>query len=366
MMRGMRTLTVIIPCFNEASTIAEVVQKVRGAKLPQDWKKEIIVVDDGSGEETIAALRTIEASVRVIYREKNCGKGAVVKEGLRASAGEYCIIQDADLELDPAQYRELLHPIITGRAEVVFGYRVFAQGGSALLFYGGKLLSLVFNAVFFTGFRDIPCCYKVFSREHIPALLSMPSDDFVFDAIEMTYVLSRTRTIAQVPVRYFPRTRKGGKKLHMSDGLRCAAAIVLLRLGFYNLAVARELPKVARFLIAGIAAAFVHLATLYVFVEWWGAWYLSSSAIGFLAGYVVSFVLQKFWTFEDRRLWSIFYQLPLHFTLAMFNLSVNTGLMFAFVDYLNLWYLVAQILSTLVIVIASFMVSRKLFSPNKA
>src|SRR4051812_31102548 len=97
------TLSVIIPCYNESATIAEVLRLVRAAVLPEGWEKQIIVVDDGSNEKTVAALKTLESQdVEIYFRSQNGGKGAAVKDGLRQAKGEYCIIQDADLEYDPA------------------------------------------------------------------------------------------------------------------------------------------------------------------------------------------------------------------------------------------------------------------------
>lgn len=355
-------LSVIIPCYNEARTIAEVVDNVHKAFLPEGWTKEVIIVDDGSKENTRAILGTLQ-DVRVIYREKNAGKGAAVKDGLRAARGDYYIIQDADLELDPDDYYSLLNPIATREATATFGYRILAGKSSTtpLLFYSSKLLSLFFDMLFFTQFKDIAACYKVFPKTDIPSLLAMPSNDFVYDAVEMTYVLSRSNTVVQVPIRYYPRTKNEGKKLRTTDGLRCVAAILLLRLGLYRPAVARELPKLVRFVLAGIAAAFVNLAVLYSLVELGQVWYLTSSVAGFLAGYVVSFVLQKFWTFKNYRLQSVTFQLPLHLSLALINLGLNTIIIFVLVEYTQFWYLASQIIATIIIAVDSFLVSRFIF-----
>lgn len=231
-------LSIIIPCYNETATIAEVVAKVAAAPLPPGWGREIIVVDDGSGEETRAALALLShekffAPVSIIYRSDNGGKGAAVKDGLSVARGEYIIIQDADLELDPAQYVDLFRPILAQEAEAVFGYRVLVADAqkNAVLFYGGRVISTLFNVAFGTKFYDIPCCYKLFPRRVIPGLLQTPSDDFVFDAIDLTYVINRECSVVQVPVTYRPRSRAQGKKIRIRHGLRCIGAIARLRLG---------------------------------------------------------------------------------------------------------------------------------------
>ena len=187
-----RILSVIIPCYNEAATIAEVIDKVKKTELPGGWQKEIIVVNDNSRNDTERAIGAIKEIDHVIHRRKNGGKGAAVKDGLRVAKGDYCIIQDADLELDPNEYPSLLAPIIKGEADSVFGYRVLANPDAPknpVLFYGGRILSLFYNLMFGAHFKDIPACYKIFPRAYIPELLKAPSDDFVFDAVEMTRVL---------------------------------------------------------------------------------------------------------------------------------------------------------------------------------
>lgn len=364
----MRTLSVIIPCYNEAATVAEVVEKVQQAELPKGWQKEIIVVDDGSETKTKAALHTIaeqKKAIKIVYREKNGGKGAAVKEGLRHVTGDYCIIQDADLELDPNDYHALIKPIENGEAEVVFGYRVLAKTdapASPLLFHGGRMLSFFFNIMFFTWFKDIPACYKIFPRSYIPSLLETPSDDFVFDSIEMTYVLSRNGNIAQVPIRYYPRTHAQGKKLRIEDGMRSAVTIVLLRFGLHHLPIAKEIGYITRFLISGTTTAMVSLAVLYTLTEYAHVWYLASSVIAFCISYAVNFTLQKFWTFKNKGLRAIQRQLPLHLSLAIFNLALNTAILYALVEWGDMWYLLAQVLAALIIAIESFFISKKIFS----
>ena len=117
--RNTRVLSIVIPCYNEAATIAEVIGKVKRVKLPGGWQKEIIIVDDNSKDDIAMVINAINGIDRVIYRQENGGKGAAVKDGLRATSGDYCIIQDADLELDPNEYPSLLAPMIRGEAHAV-------------------------------------------------------------------------------------------------------------------------------------------------------------------------------------------------------------------------------------------------------
>lgn len=360
-----RTLSIVIPCYNEAATIAEVVARVEAVALPVGWRKEIIIVDDGSDSETITVLRTLEHEAKVLYLPENRGKGGAVKAGLAQASGDYCIIQDADLELDPNDYPALLAPLTEQVAEVVCGYRVLAavhEPVSPTLFYGGQLLTAFFNLVFRTHFKDIPACYKVFPRSLIPALQETPSTDFVFDAIELTYVLSQAGRVAQVPIHYYPRSRAAGKKLRIEHGLQSAVAIVLLRLGMHHASIAKEMGRVARFFIAGMLTVLVNLAALYALTEYAHLWYIASSIVAFSISYGVNFSLQKFWTFKHRGVHAITYQLPLHFALALGNLTLNTLILFVLVEWMHVWYLFAQIIAAIIIAFESFFLSRKIFS----
>ncbi len=231
----MTTLSIIIPCWNESATIEQTVERIARAPLPAEWRKEIIIVDDGSDAATKDALRRIEVrpsnDAVVLYREKNGGKGAAVKTGLARATGDFLIIQDADSEYDPNEYASLLAPIIAGSANAVFGSRVLKNNNvpyNTFYFYGGLLVTKIFNLAFGTHFTDTATCYKVFSRSHIPALLESPHDDFVFDNVDLTRILARKRVV-EVPISYTARTKKGGKKLSWKHGIRIVFAILRAR-----------------------------------------------------------------------------------------------------------------------------------------
>lgn len=360
-----RTLSVIIPCYNEAETIAKVVEKVKGAPLPPEWQREIIIIDDGSKKDTLDVLRTLEDSAHIIYQEKNSGKGGAVKRGLRAATGDYGIIQDGDLELDPGQFRELLQPLIRENAQAVFGYRVLASRdhlASPVLFYGGRFISILFNLAFGSKYHDIPCCYKIFPRSCIPALLNTPNNDFVFDAIELTHLIDRQCTVAQVPVVYRPRSRTQGKKLRIRHGLYCAIAILLLRFNMLSSPIDREVSRFVRYLVSGVVTVLSTVGFLYILTEWLQIWYLAASVVAFTASYCINFFLHKFWTFKERSLAGASLQLPLHLGLSLINLALNTLIVFILVEYFHLWYLLAQIIAAGVIALESFLLlSRFIF-----
>jgi len=348
-------LSVIIPCFNEARTIREILSRVKVAEIPASWQKEIIVVDDGSGDETKAVLRTLlieNPEVRIIFKEQNGGKGSAVKAGLGEAEGDYLIIQDADLEYDPSEYPRLLAPLIEGKATAVFGSRILGNNvpSSRLYFYGGLLVSKVFNLAFGTHLSDVTTCYKVFPRALVKEIIEQPSNDFVFDAIELTHVIARRATIVEVPISYHSRTHREGKKISWSDGVKCVFATFCLRVGI-------DLPtgmRIARFIITGALAAAVNLGVLYSVTVYGHLWYLYSAVLGFIVAFIVSFLLSKFWTFGNRARAGTERQLILHLLVALGNLVINTILVYLFVEGFDLWYMLAQAVAAVLIAIESY------------
>ncbi len=230
-------LSIIIPCYNEEKTIAEVVGKVKAAPLPAGWDKEIIVVDDGSTDKSKEVLKKIAASenpasFKVFLKEKNRGKGAALKEGFKKAAGDFIIIQDADAEYDPNDYSKLLEPITAKKAQIVFGSRT--KSGARFkdnpLFFGSLALTRIFNFLFGSRVSDISTCYKVFPKKLIPALLAYPADDFTYDAVELTYGLIKSGLpFSEVYINYAPRKKESGKKLKFKDGFKVLGKMIWLR-----------------------------------------------------------------------------------------------------------------------------------------
>jgi glycosyltransferase involved in cell wall biosynthesis len=223
-------LSVIIPCYNEIETIDQVIDAVVAAPYPD---KEIIVVDDCSRDGTREKLKSaIEASGRVhkvLYHEMNQGKGAALRTGIQAAAGEIVIIQDADLEYDPKEYPRLVEPILTGRADVVFGSR-FAGGDARRVLYfwhrmGNGVLTLLSNIFTNLNLTDMETCYKVFRREIIQSI-NIEENRFGFEP-EITAKLAKSGCrIYEVGISYFGRTYAEGKKVGWKDGVRAMYCIV--------------------------------------------------------------------------------------------------------------------------------------------
>ncbi|QQG37885.1 MAG: bifunctional glycosyltransferase family 2/GtrA family protein [Candidatus Kaiserbacteria bacterium] len=359
-------LSVIVPCYNESATVEGVVERVGHAALPSSWSKEIIIVDDGSDVATKAALARLEAkpaAPRVLTHEKNGGKGAAIKTGLRAATGDYVVIQDADSEYDPSEFSSLLAPIIEGSADSVFGSRVLKDNNvpyNAVYFYGGLLVTAVFNLLFWKRLTDIATCYKLFHRSHIPALLSASHDDFVFDAVDLTLELVSTGRVVEVPIRYSARSKATGKKLNWLHGIEILIALVLARAGIRPGRRA-SFARVVRFLISGGLATVVNLAALYFFTERIGIWYVFSSGLAFIVAFGVSFTTQKYWTFRSMDASKIRRQLPRHLSVAVFNLFLDMGLVFVFVEYFGVWYLLAQVIAGIAISVESFLLFRRIY-----
>jgi len=227
----MPKLSIVIPVFNEKKTILEILAKVEEADLG-NMEKEIIIIDDFSADGTREILKTQEGKYKILYHDKNRGKGAAVRAGLKAATGDFAVIQDADMEYDPAEYARLLGPILQGRADVVYGSRM--MGGSEprrVLFFwhsvGNKFLTLLSNIFTNLNLTDMETCYKVFSRDVIQRILpTLKSDRFGFEP-EVTAKIAKNKfRIYEVGISYYGRTYKEGKKINWKDGVAALWYIV--------------------------------------------------------------------------------------------------------------------------------------------
>jgi glycosyltransferase involved in cell wall biosynthesis len=223
-------LSVVIPVFNEAATIEELVDRVRAVPV----SKEIIIVDDCSTDGTVDVLRGLDASpdVKVICHEVNRGKGAALRTGFVAATGDVVIIQDADLEYDPAEYPKLLKPIADGRADVVYGSR-FAGGDSHRVLYfwhslGNRFLTLLSNAVTGLNFTDMETCYKVFRRDVIQSI-ELHEERFGFEPEVTAKIAEMGCRVYEVGISYSGRTYEEGKKIGWRDGVRAIWCILKYR-----------------------------------------------------------------------------------------------------------------------------------------
>jgi glycosyltransferase involved in cell wall biosynthesis len=224
-------LTIVIPCYNEIETIDLIIQAVRESG---HFDKEIIVVDDCSVDGTREKLKSeIEPAGlvdRVVYHERNQGKGAALRTGIQHATGDIVIIQDADLEYDPKEYPRLVEPIINGKADVVFGSR-FAGGQAHRVLYfwhrvGNSFLTLLSNMFTDLDLTDMETCYKAFRREIIQSI-EIEESRFGFEP-EITAKLAKRRNlrIFEVGISYYGRTYEEGKKIGWKDGYRAIHCIL--------------------------------------------------------------------------------------------------------------------------------------------
>jgi len=220
-------LSVVIPCFNEAATILDLIERVRQAPVRS---KQIIVVDDGSRDgtrELLAGLR--DADLTVLLHERNQGKGAALATGFAAAEGEICIVQDADLEYDPAEYPFVIGPIIEGKADVVFGSRFQGAAPHRVVYFwhrvGNGFLTLMSNMFTDLNLTDMETCYKAFRTEIIQSI-PICEKRFGFEP-EITAKLARRRCrIYEVGISYYGRTYDEGKKIGWKDGVRAIWCIL--------------------------------------------------------------------------------------------------------------------------------------------
>jgi glycosyltransferase involved in cell wall biosynthesis len=227
-------VSVVIPVYNEKTTIAELVRRVRAVPI----SKEIVIVDDYSTDGTRDVLKEIGNSVpgdvRVFFQDRNRGKGAAVRRGIQEAQGELVLIQDADLEYDPQDYHILLDPIDRGVADVVYGSRFLGGPHRVLYFWhavGNMFLTLVSNMFTNLNLTDVWTCYKVFKRE-VLASFKLEENRFGFEP-EVTAKISKGRWVVfEVPISYNGRTYAQGKKITWRDGFRAIWCVV--RYGIFD------------------------------------------------------------------------------------------------------------------------------------
>jgi len=217
-------LSIIIPCYNEEATVSETLRRLLAVDIGK-VEKDIVVVDDGSRDRSIEIVEEIRKqypqTIRLFVQPKNKGKGAAVWRGLSETRGELVVIQDADLEYHPEDFRQMLTLFALPQVDVVFGSRRMLPGNpvSGIAEYiGAQVINAFTNLLYRAQITDQFTCYKMFRKELIPQL-KMHSERFEFDAELTAKLLRLGQRVQEVPIRYFPRSRAEGKKIRWLDGL---------------------------------------------------------------------------------------------------------------------------------------------------
>jgi glycosyltransferase involved in cell wall biosynthesis len=223
-------ISIVVPVYNEARTVAAVIERLIAIDLPA--RREILVVNDGSTDGTREVLDLVaqRPELRIIHAEKNGGKGSAIRIGFAQATGTIVAIQDADLELDPAQLADLVRPILDGRTRVVYGSRFLAGRPDApwLSIFANQVLTGVTNLLFAGRLTDMETCYKVMASD-VAKSLNLESNRFDIEPEITAKLLRSGHAILELPIRFEPRSRAQGKKIGWKDGVRAIQVLLKYR-----------------------------------------------------------------------------------------------------------------------------------------
>jgi len=227
----MNKITILIPVFNEVNTLRTILQKVEDANFC-GLEKEIILIDDFSTDGTKEIFDELKDKYKILYHEKNMGKGAALRTGFEHATGDIVIIQDADLEYEPADYEPLIQLILDDKADVAYGSRFSGTKPSKAFMFtqllGNKVLTLMTNILYHTTLTDMETCYKAFKADFIKGI-QIKSNRFDFEPEITAKVLKKGARLSELPISYYGREYEEGKKITWKDGVHAILALIKFR-----------------------------------------------------------------------------------------------------------------------------------------
>jgi glycosyltransferase involved in cell wall biosynthesis len=298
-------LSIVIPVYNEATTVLDLIGRVESAPLPEDVSRELVIVDDCSTDGTWELLHSLRQKHVVVRHERNQGKGAALRTGFDRAGGDYVLVQDADLEYDPGEYRKLLAPVLMGKAEVVYGSR-FAGGEAHRVLYfwhsvANSLLTVFSNALSDLNLTDMETCYKLFSRR-VAKRLEIEEKRFGVEP-EITAKIARMAreegiAVYEVGISYHGRTYQEGKKIGLKDAFRAFWCVLK-----YNTS---RLARLIRYGISGILVSISQFVAMVAQVELLGfdtkllqnVAYAVSIEVSILIGFVLHSIFSWRWRYS--------------------------------------------------------------------
>lgn len=350
------TLSIIIPCYNEYSTLQRCIDRVftiQSATLSLD----IIIVDDGSSDTsfTIASnLSRQHPEITILHHEKNLGKGAAIHSGIKAAKGNFIAIQDADLEYNPMDLIRLLHPLIKGNADVVFGSRFLSNDEHRVLYFwhsvGNRFLTLLSNMLTDLNLTDMETCYKVFKRELLQSL-DLNEKRFGFEPEVVAKVAHKRVRIYEMGISYAGRTYEEGKKISAKDGFRAIFCILK-----YNLPTAPLPIQLLIYLFIGGASGGANLGS-FLTLSFFTVPLIPSTILSFYFAAVINYILTTLVLFRKNARWRTKQEYSIYFFFVSILASLD-ALVTTWLFHLGSDLLYAKIQSTLLLFLLNFLVRK--------
>lgn len=359
-----RTLSIVIPCYNEERTLRACVDRVL-AIASESLHLELIVVDDCSRDRSLTLAREIAAAdprVRVLAHEKNQGKGAALRTGFREATGDYVAVQDADLEYDPRDLVRLIEPLHEGLADVVFGSRFLSAGAHRVLYFwhsvGNRFLTLLSNMFTDLNLTDMETCYKVFRREVIQSI-EIKENRFGFEPEVVAKVAHMRVRVYEMGISYHGRTYEEGKKIGMKDGFRALYCIFR-----YNL---HHAPLPVQFLIYLLIGGIAGLVNLGVFLALYDPArdVATAALVAYFVAAAVNYILCIMFLFRHRARWNTIMEIIIYGLVVALAGWLDLVLLrfFMAAHFSAVW---AKLLATFGVLIFNFIGRRFFVFPEKA